>query len=98
MAETKVTGVYKPDAGMKAIKIASRPKEVMGFDEDRLPYYYPHFDANTKQMPEIKEWKVGNKYKLVIEIEEKHMSEGRGNGISAGFDIVSYKVLNTKKK
>lgn len=55
----------------------------------------PMFHVSDKEMPEIKNWEVGNKYKLVIEVEQKSKSEDE-MGVHAGFEIVAYKHLKDK--
>ena len=36
--------------------------------------YYPHLDFDSDQFPEIKNMKVGKKYKMVIEVKPTRMS------------------------
>ena len=55
--------------------------------------YPPSFYVSDKQMPEIENWEVGEKYTMVIEVEQKSMSEGDDKSISANFDIVAYKHI-----
>lgn len=93
MTETKITEVYKPDAGMKKVPVAKKNKGNMPVSmEESLPSYPPSFHVNDRQMPEIKGWKVGEKYKMTIQVEQKNMNEGE-KGLSAGFDIVAYKII-----
>lgn len=42
--------------------------------------YYPHLDLDSKQLPEIKSWKVGQKYMLLVEVKatRKAMNEREG--------------------
>ena len=42
--------------------------------------FYPHLDLDSKQLPEIKDWKVGQKYRLIIEVKatRKAMNEREG--------------------
>ncbi|MBI4136852.1 hypothetical protein HY469_02205 [Candidatus Roizmanbacteria bacterium] len=59
----------------------------------------PSFHADETIIPEIKNWKVGGKYELVIEVEQKMQSEVTINGVSkieGRFDIVAYKFLPKK--
>lgn len=35
----------------------------------------PTFSLTVDQLPEIKNWKVGNKYKMVIEVEQTSMAK-----------------------
>lgn len=34
----------------------------------------PSFEISEKMLPEIKNWKVGEKYMLVVEVEQKSLS------------------------
>lgn len=51
----------------------------------------PSFHVTTKQMPEIKNWKVGEKYKMVIEVRQKSAHQMEGH-MEAGFEILAYSV------
>ena len=76
---------------LKTIKI-SKPKH--GKDEEMVSYP-PSFSANEKQIPELVDWKVGEKYILVIEVEMKRMSSydnGTKKNTDASFDVVAYSV------
>ncbi len=61
----------------------------------------PQFFADDSQIPEIKDWEVGGRYKLVIEVEQRskskvHTSVGDKDTIDGRFDIVAYKHLPEK--
>lgn len=58
--------------------------------------YPPSFHAEEKQIPEIRKWKVGEKYVMIIEVEQKSMNEDQKDRLSASFDIVAYKCLPKK--
>lgn len=91
---TKVTEMYKPDAGMKKIPVTKPKGSMLAMESPNV--YVPSFYVSDKQMPEIKEWKVGNRYKIVLEVEQKSFSEDH-NRTNASFDIIAYKVLSEKK-
>lgn len=57
----------------------------------------PSFHVSSNQMPEIKKWEVGKKYKLLVEVEQKSKNETEEN-VSAGFDITAYAVQNSSHK
>lgn len=57
----------------------------------------PHFEVDEKQMPEIKDWAVGEKYRFIIEAEQKSMHEDEDK-VRAGFDIVAYKYLDPSEE
>ena len=59
-------------------------------------YYVPSFSVDAEQMPEIKSWKVGGKYRIMIEVEQKSKNE-REESVDASFDILAYKHLPDKK-
>lgn len=65
---------------------------------DEIPYFAPSFHVSDKQIPEIKDWKVGEKYQMVIEVEMKSMSSHKRDdqeiGTSGSFDVVAYKTAN----
>lgn len=58
--------------------------------------YPPSFYVNDKQMPEIRNWKVGEKYQITIEVEMKSFRDeaiaDKPNKVdaSASFDILAY--------
>lgn len=65
--------------------------------EDFSLAYPPSFSANEKQIPEIADWKVGETYQIVIEVEMKRMSSydnGTKKSTDASFDVVGYKVVD----
>ena len=56
----------------------------------------PSFSLNEKDLPAIKNWQVGRKYKLEIEVEQVSMSKDEyqtGKPIEANFRI--HKVKDT---
>ena len=64
--------------------------------EDMMMSYPPSFSANEKQIPEITDWKVGEKYIIVMEVEMKRMSSydnGTKKNTDASFDVVAYSVV-----
>ena len=67
-----------------------KPKK-MGetFDEPKKEYY-PHLNLSSDDLKEIKDWKIGKDYYLVIKVEQtnKNMrAEGKDEKWSADFDI-----------
>lgn len=66
-------------------------------DYDYQLSYHPNFSVNGKQIPEIKDWKVGEKYTIVIEVEMKRMSaydNGTKKTTDASFDVTAYAVID----
>lgn len=76
---------------LKKIKV-NEPNDV----EVSEPYNsVPNFYINAEQMPEIEDWQVGEKYQIVMEVEQKS-KEINENNTSARFDIVAYRYLPKK--
>lgn len=80
---------------LKTIKV-SKPKGDMPKVEGMM--YPPSFHVNSKQIPEIKNWEVGKKYRLTIEVEQKSMNEGDDGVRGASFDLVAYAVGGATKE
>ena len=57
--------------------------------------YPPQFDVDDMQMPEIKDWEVGHKYRLIIDIEQTSKNENEDR-VSGNFNIIAYKYLKPK--
>ena len=76
---------------LKKIKVSN------GSDLPSVGKYHsaPSFYIDAEQMPEIKDWEVGKKYRLVVEVEQKRKEESE-NSTSANLEIVAYKYLPKK--
>lgn len=55
----------------------------------------PMFYVDDMQMSEIADWKVGEKYKMVVEVEMKSMSED-DHGMHGSLEVTAYKHLKEK--
>ena len=55
----------------------------------------PMFYVDDAQMSEIASWKVGEKYRMVVEVEMKSMSED-DHGVNGSLEVVAYKHLKEK--
>jgi len=67
---------------MKMYEVGKKMGEEMAIEKpSKNEMYYPHLDLNSEQLPEIKDWKVGQKYTLVVEVKatRKSMNEREGN-------------------
>lgn len=53
-------------------------------------------DLSDKQLPQIKDWKVGGRYKIIVEVEQRGMHKME-NGMRANFDVVSAKSAGEVK-
>ena len=65
-------------------------------NNDYMLSYSPSFSLIDKQVPEIVDWEVGKKYKMVVEVEMRSKNEVKNGdekiGVSGSFDILSYSV------
>lgn len=59
--------------------------------------HLPSISFNSEQLPEIKNWEVGQAYEVALQIKQTSLSQERDKKFSAGFDIVGVKVLNNPK-
>jgi len=87
MFKLKKIEVKKPKYGM------DKPISM----DDEMMSYPPSFSANAKQIPEIKDWKVGEKYTVIMEVEMKRMSSydnGTKKSTDASFDVIAYKLAD----
>jgi len=66
-----------------------KPKK-MEMSESSEKEHYPNFYLSSDTLPEIKDWEVGEEYKIVMTVEQKSKSmhsEGREEKYNADFDI-----------
>lgn len=75
---------------LKLKKIPTEKWDNKGLDAP----YFPGVNFDTKQIPEIKEWEVGETYQIVLEIKQTSKSEDKEGKVNASFDITGYKVLD----
>lgn len=78
--------------------------ETAGSEEKKR---YPEFSIGLKHLPEAKDWKVGNKYKVTLELEQTGLSIKEKKdadefdinwGNRAEFNIIGIEVQENKKK
>jgi len=77
---------------LKKIKVNNSSNEVPSVGKDLSA---PSFYMSAEQMPEIKDWEVGKKYQLIIEVEQISKNEHE-NSVHASFEIVAYKHIPKK--
>ena len=53
------------------------PEKMPSFKEDQKAKIYPTFTIDDEDLPELKNWKIGEKYVLVMEVEEMAMRAGK---------------------
>lgn len=62
--------------------------------------FKPTVSFSAKQLPELKNWKVGSKYQLVLEVEQKSLREesyGKNKGeLKGSFEVLNVKALKGK--
>lgn len=61
---------------------------------DVMENYAPRISLSSKQLPEIKQWKIGKTYKVVLELEQKGMHEGSDKTISSDFEVKSVAIAD----
>ncbi len=63
--------------------------------------YMPSLYLNERQLPQIKTWRVGGRYRLIVDVEEISMNIGQDQPdikkrqTSASFRIISIKPVET---
>lgn len=77
---------------LKKIKV-EKPDNV---DAEPLHWRLPHFSVTEDQMPEVKSWEVGNKYRMIVEVEQTEKSDREGDPVRGEFRLVAYKPLPNK--
>jgi hypothetical protein len=71
-------------------------KEMKGCCDIAEPEYWPQsIRFNDNQLPEIKDWKVGESYEVSIIVKQRSLNENK-KGFNADFDVVAVKPLGDK--
>ena len=52
------------------------PETQKSFNEMRKAKIYPTFQLDDEDLPELKDWKVGEKYTVIMEVEQLSMRQG----------------------
>jgi len=77
------------------------PKQYGPMEVERAREEYPTLHLDLKHIPEAKDWKIGEKYQITLDIQMASLdirNEKQGNGEGyAGFDITGIGI-NEKKK
>ena|SRR3990167_5914055 len=76
------------------LKIIPAPKKQRR-NSVETPHSRPSFYVSSREMPEIADWEVGGKYRMVIEVEQKSKSEDNER-MNGSFEIVAYMPLREK--
>lgn len=53
-------------------------------------------DLTDKTLPQVKDWKIGGKYKIIVEVEQTAMHK-TDKGVHATFEVVSAKSAGESK-
>ncbi len=88
MEKTNYKEVYKKvsEGKMKAVK-------PMGGDMPKMDHkWYPSFNLSDKDIPAAKDWKVGNTYKIEMEVKQSSMRHD-SMGHSFTFEIKKIKPI-----
>ena len=56
----------------------------------------PYLGIESKQVPEVKDWEVGETYRLVVDLKQTSKSEDRDGRVSGGFELIAYKHIPEK--
>lgn len=84
---------------LKKIPLGKMKKGMLE-DMDGPSQWPPSFSVRDSQMPEIRKWKVGEKYTMIIEVEMKSFEDRsiadkpKKINASASFDILAYKPMD----
>lgn len=95
---------YQPKASKgfaKDVNVVNTP--TVKIDHGSVKPSLPNLRLTTEILPELKDWKVGNKYTLTLEVEQTSMSKGdefaladSSSGSNSNQTSGSFKVLSVK--
>lgn len=77
---------------LKKIKVSKPDKDMPMSHHDSYP---PSFVITAEQVPEIKNWELGGKYKMIIEVEMRGLNKDEDATIG-NFYITAYKYIPEK--
>ena len=80
---------------MQKPKMPKMGKDTMSVDTTM----HPSIHFSSKNIPEIADWKVKGKYKIILDIVQTSKSEriiGNEKKVDGNFDIVGYKSMSGK--
>ena len=84
---------------MRTLEEPKKMKDNMGMME--MGKSLPSFSVDEKQMPEIKEWKIGQRYMIEVEVEMTRISKNEwreGEPINASLKIIKVGVDTEDEK
>lgn len=59
--------------------------------------YKPTLYISEKDLPEIKSWKIGEEYEIVVRVRQKSISESPSKQISGSFEVIEMMVPESDK-
>ena len=80
---------------LKKIRVGKKSKGMFDMEEKAPSVFPPSFRADDKQIPEVKKFEVGKKYRLVVDIEMKSKKENE-KSTDGSFDLIAYKHIPKK--
>jgi len=84
---------------MRSVGVKETP--MMTIKESKMEIYRPSIEFSELELPEIKDWKIGEKYKVIMEIEQvsvKKKDYGPNKGkICAEFKVHKIGILPQKE-
>lgn len=80
---------------LKKIPVRKPKHRALEMAMDLDPMFPPSLHFSGKQVPEIKKWEVGEKYRMIVEVEQTSKNENKDGTVSASFDVVAYKPLGS---
>ena len=81
------------------MKTLQEPKKSNMMVDGPMERMLPSFSINEKQLPDIKNWKVGEKYEMEIEVEMTSISKSQyrtGEPITASLKVTKIGVTDTE--
>ncbi len=78
---------------MLKLKKIKSGKKVIGLDMPMMDSYPPTVHLNDTQVPEIKDWDVGETYQIVMDVKQTSKSEDKNGNVNSSFEVVGYKPV-----
>jgi len=86
---------------MKKIPQPPKPKQSQVSIGPDYPYP-PTLELTSKQVPEVKDWKVGGKYTITVQIEQTSMNKSQygsdTESVRCSFKVLAYEIKSGNKK
>ena len=61
-----------------------------------MPEVYPSFHLDETQLPEIRDWKIGEEYTIQLKVRQTGAREGRSEEVMGEFEVLAVGVVDTK--